>query len=165
MWGSLVPQIISVIMLVFLLTGCSPKNQGTFFSYGTQGSQSSFSDNQESNENKETRIELVINGRTCQIDLVDNPTVTELMMILPDHFTMKDLHHNEKYFDLPASVPSKPERVGKVSKGDVLLYGERTLVIFYEDIPTNYSYTKIGFIQNPQDLAGIGDGDVIVTRE
>ena len=44
-----------------------------------------------------------------------------------------------------------------------MLYGDDTIVLFYKDFPTEYSYTRLGWVQNAYELAGLlGDGDVMV---
>ena len=34
-----------------------------------------------------------------------------------------------------------------------MLYGNNCLVLFYKSFSTEYSYTKIGYIENPSNLA------------
>lgn len=110
-------------------------------------------------------IQLKMNGNDYQIDLERNTTAEELHEILPEEFAMKDLHQNEKYFELPKALPVQAEKVGKIEIGDVLLYGDQTLVIFYQSFETSYSYTRIGRIRQPELLAEqLGNGDVIVER-
>ncbi len=110
-------------------------------------------------------IQLKMNGNDYQIDLERNTTAEELHEILPEEFAMKDLHQNEKYFELPKALPVQAEKVGKIEIGDVLLYGDQTLVIFYQSFETSYSYTIIGRIRQPELLAEqLGNGDVIVER-
>ena len=43
-----------------------------------------------------------------------------------------------------------------------MLYGDNCLVIFYDTFTTSYSYTKIGTIDNPDDLDMVGNNNVIV---
>lgn len=110
-------------------------------------------------------IQLKMNGNDYQIELERNSPADELHEILPEEFAMKDLHQNEKYFDLPQTLPVQAEKVGKIEIGDVLLYGDQTLVIFYQSFETSYSYTRIGRIRQPELLAEqLGSGDVIVER-
>ncbi len=165
MWVSLVSQIGLVFIFLFLLAGCSPKSQVLNFSSSTHESYLPSIDSQENEKGEENTLSLVIDGRLFQIELVNNPTVTELIKVLPEQFTMKELHGNEKYYDLFESLSVEPTTVRRVFKGDVFLYGTRTLVIFYEDFNTSYSYTRIGRITEPQLLDCLVHEDVLVTRE
>lgn len=84
--------------------------------------------------------------------------------LLPLTLKMTDLHGNEKFFDLSRALPVKPANPGAIRNGDLLLYGSKTVVLFYESFPTSYSYTKLGRIDDPQGLAkALGPGNVTVT--
>ena len=50
------------------------------------------------------------------------------------------------------TLPIKPISPEKINVGDVMLYGNNCLVIFYKSFDTSYSYTKIGHIDNLPDL-------------
>ena len=74
--------------------------------------------------------ELIIDGRSFQLDFEVNETTEELLEQLPLSVTMADLHHNEKYVYLSEPLSTAPEKVGHIEKGDVLLFGTDCLVIF-----------------------------------
>lgn len=115
-------------------------------------------------ENKEI-MRLRINGGEFQVKLEQNQTAEKLRMLLPKKFRMRDLHQNEKYYDLTQRLPTKATRVGKIEAGDVMLYGDDTLVIFYQSFETNFSYTRIGRIVETQNLAErFGVDDIAVER-
>lgn len=61
---------------------------------------------------------------------------------------------NEKYFYLDTTLPVSSSVPENILKGDVMLFGDDCLVVFYESFKTNYSYTKIGHIDNLPDLSG-----------
>lgn len=68
---------------------------------------------------------------------------------------MSELNGNEKYVymnDLFLTSSIKPKHI---NAGDVMLYGNNCLVIFYKSFDTSYSYTKIGHINN---LPNLGNG-------
>lgn len=65
--------------------------------------------------------ELIIDGRSFQLDFEVNETTEELLEQLPLSVTMADLHHNEKYVYLSEPLSTAPEKVGHIEKGDVLL--------------------------------------------
>ena len=50
------------------------------------------------------------------------------------------------------SLPTNSTNPKHIKSGDIMLYGNNCLVIFYKSFDTNYSYTKIGHIDNLPDL-------------
>lgn len=109
------------------------------------------------------QINIKINGNIYQIDVYDNKTAKEVIEYLPDHLVMEDLHNNEKYASLNKGFPTDLEKVKKIHKGDVMLYGSDTLVIFYKDFETTCSYTPIGRmieLGNLEEVVGSGKIEV-----
>ena len=148
--------ILSMCLFSGLLTGCSsgdsPKPTSSPVTFTSE------------TENRKM-LELRINGQVFALELMNNSTVNELLSVLPDTFTMQDLNQNEKYFELPQNLPMQQQRVEEIQKGDVMLYGENTLVIFYRSFTTNYSYTRIGRLGNSDKLADrLGADAVLVER-
>ena len=72
--------------------------------------------------------------------------------MLPHELNMEELNGNEKYVYLNTSLPTNPYNPKKINTGDVMLYGNNCLVIFYKSFETSYSYTKIGHIDNLPNL-------------
>lgn len=104
------------------------------------------------------------NGQTFAITLEDNDTARALEALLPLTLDMRELNGNEKYFYLDEALPAAAQAVGRIEAGDVMLFGDSCLVIFYESFSTAYSYTRIGRIDNPEGLAeALGGGSVTVT--
>lgn len=148
--------ILSMCLFSGLLTGCSSGD-----SPKPTSSPATFTSEKENRK----MLELRINGQVFALELMNNSTVNELLSVLPDTFTMQDLNQNEKYFELPQNLPMQQQRVEEIQKGDVMLYGKNTLVIFYRSFTTNYSYTRIGRIGNSDKLADrLGADAVLVER-
>lgn len=79
---------------------------------------------------------------------------------------MTELNGNEKYADVPRRLPTNASNHGTIKNGDLMLYGSSTLVLFYKTFPTNYSYTKLGAVDDPPTLAkALGGGSATVTFE
>ena len=77
---------------------------------------------------------------------------------------MNELNGNEKYYYFDEIFPSNPNRVEEIYMGDIMLYGNNCLVLFYDNFQTSYRYTKIGSIDYPGDLREIvGSENVNVT--
>lgn len=112
----------------------------------------------------ESAAEIVINGQTFNAVLYNNETAKAFINMMPLTLNMSDLNSNEKYYNLSSTLPVNSERVGSIKKGDIMLYGNNCIVIFYESFNTPYSYTKIGYIENTDNLtAALGSGSVNVT--
>ena len=72
---------------------------------------------------------------------------------------MDELNGNEKYVYLDNSLPINLSNPKHINAGDVYLYQDNCLVIFYKSFDTSYSYTKKGHINNLPDL---GNDSVLV---
>lgn len=93
------------------------------------------------------------------MSLEDNPTARAFAQLLPLSLDMPDLNGNEKHARLPHRLPTNAERPGTLRTGDVMLYGDDTLVVFYKTFPLSYRYTRIGRITNVEGLAqALGTG-------
>ena len=67
-------------------------------------------------------------------------------------FKMKELNGNEKYRYLSRSFPAAPKKLNQIKAGDVMLYSDDCLVIFYKTHKTSYEYTKIGRLASTKGL-------------
>ena len=94
----------------------------------------------------------IINGKEFSVSLEDNETAKAFSDMLPVTLNMSELHGNEKYYYLDTSLPSNPKNIGTIHKGDIMLYGDNCVVIFYKDFETSYTYTKIGQIEDADSL-------------
>ncbi len=111
-------------------------------------------------------MKITIGSRTFTTTLENNPAVSKLKALLPLKLEMTDLNSNEKYCHLATLLPTNEVSPGTIHKGDIMLYGDSSLVLFYKSFKTSYSYTRLGCIDNPSDLAAaVGDGDVSVSFE
>jgi hypothetical protein len=109
---------------------------------------------------------IKIGSREFTGTLLDNPTATAFKALLPLTINMTELNANEKYFDLAKGLPTNASNPGRINAGDLLLYGSKTLVLFYETFTTSYNYTRLGRINNANGLAeALGAGNVVVTIE
>lgn len=100
----------------------------------------------------ESSVKIVIDEKEFIIDLEDNETVKSFINMLPLELNMKELNGNEKYVYLDKSLPTNSYNPKHIEKGDVMIYGNNCLVIFYKSFDTSYSYTKIGHINNLENL-------------
>lgn len=113
-----------------------------------------------------SKMKIRIGNSTFTATLCDNATVTAFKSILPMTVNMTELNGNEKYLDLPRSLPTNASNPGTVQNGDLMLYGSSTLVLFYKTFSTSYSYTRLGRIDDVNGLvAALGSGNVNVSFE
>lgn len=111
-----------------------------------------------------SNINIEVNGVTYTASLEDNETSRELLNRLPLTITMNELNGNEKYTYFEDSFVSHPVSVGRIEAGDIMLYGDDCLVIFYDTFDTNYRYTKIGTINDVSTLKEtLGSGNISLT--
>ena len=98
------------------------------------------------------KIKITVNSQIFTATLLDNTTAKAFKELLPMTVQMTALNGNEKYYDLPKTLPTNSTNPGSIKNGDLMLYGSKTLVLFYKTFPTSYSYTKLGSID---DTAGL----------
>lgn len=111
----------------------------------------------------EMQIILKIGETAFTVQLEDNETTAAFTALLPMTITMEELHGNEKYFYLDNSLPTDSAVPDRIEAGDVMLFGDRCLVVFYEGFSTSYSYTSIGHITDITGLKdALGSGSVSV---
>ena len=125
--------ILIIVISLFTITGCNKINEKV-------------------SDEKVLNIKVNINNKTYNLSLENNNTVKEFINLLPQEFNMNELNGNEKYVYLDNSLTTNASNIKHINKGDVMLYGDDCLVIFYKSFDTSYSYTKIGHIDNLEDL-------------
>ena len=109
------------------------------------------------------QINIVIGSKTFTATLADSETAEAFAALLPLTVTKNELNGNEKYHYLSSSLPTAAYQPGTIHAGDLMLYGNNCVVLFYETFNTSYSYTRIGAIDNPSGLAeALGSGNVSV---
>ena len=113
--------------------------------------------------NKETsKMKVIIEDKEYTLNLEDNAAAKKLVELAPFETKMEELNGNEKYVYLSSSFPVDSYNPGHIEQGDVMLFDNSCLVIFYKSFDTSYSYTKIGHIDN---LPNLGDKSVNVKFE
>jgi len=110
------------------------------------------------------RLVVRVGSRSFTATLSNNPTVEAFKARLPLALPMQELNGNEKFAQLPASLPTNAANPGTIQAGDLMLYGANTLVVFYETFRTSYAYTRLGRINDSSGLAvALGTGNVTVS--
>ena len=110
------------------------------------------------------QITLTIGEKTFIAPLADNATASAFASKLPLTLDMDELSNNEKYHYLSEDLPSNPSKVSVITAGELMLYGSNCVVLFYENLQTRYSYTKIGSLRDISGLSeALGSGSVQIT--
>ena len=111
-------------------------------------------------------IQITVGSKAFGANLEDNATAEAFKALLPMRIQMTELNGNEKYFRLPVNLPTNASNPGTIQTGDLMIYHQNTLVLFYETFPTSYSYTRLGRINDTAGLAAaLGSGDVTINYE
>ena len=113
-----------------------------------------------------SEIKITIAGKNFTATLADTPAAVKFSKTLPLTLRMNELNGNEKYAGLSDRLPADPACPGRISSGELMLYGNSTLVLFYDSFPTSYSYTRIGKITDARGLKeAVGRGNITVKFE
>jgi hypothetical protein len=139
---------ILLVLIVILITGCSNNKVEL---------------PKENNDLEvNNQVKVLIDKKEYTINLEDNETANSFVGLLPQELNMRELNGNEKYIYLDTTLPTNSSNPKRINAGDVMLYGNNCLVIFYKSFDTSYSYSKIGHIDN---LPNLGNGSISVKFE
>lgn len=128
-----------------LTTGCADTG-------GISSDISSSTVQTQQSENKEETMTVTVNGESYTVHFYDTEAAEKFGSMLPVSFTMSELNGNEKYIYTDTKFPTSAEKVGSIKKGEIMLYGDNCIVLFYDSFSTPYSYTRIGYIENADGL-------------
>ena len=98
---------------------------------------------------EESPMWMTVGERGFAVTLAVTEAARAFAAMLPLTVDMADLNSNEKHAELPRALPASASRPGTIHNGDLMLYGSRTLVIFYLTFDSSYSYTRLGRVDDP----------------
>ena len=151
--------VIGIVLMTGILAGC--KSTPTEASV-LQSSTACTSGNVHAYESRsQTGLKMTIGGISFDLELDNNDTAAAFRNILPATLSMQELNKNEKYIYLDTSMPTDSSAVGSIKAGDLMLYGDNCIVLFYKSFSTSYSYTRIGHITDTDNLAAAVGSDAI----
>lgn len=154
--------LLIVISCLLLLTGCKNNSNNDNLNNNKTNNSTTQNNDVKGSDEKVPEMKVTINDKTYTLKLKNNNTVEEFINLLPQEFTMSELNGNEKYVYMDNSLPTNSYNIKHIEKGDVMLYGNNCLVIFYKSFDTSYNYTKIGHIDN---IANLGSGSITAKFE
>lgn len=116
----------------------------------------------ETNEIAISNIKVSV-GEVSFVAIIENSeTGKAFLSKLPLTLDMNELHGNEKYH-YGVELPTNAKYFDKVLAGNLMLYGNDCLVLFYGDAG-GYSYTPIGKLKDTTGLSkALGSGNVKIT--
>lgn len=113
-----------------------------------------------------TKIRIKVGSKTFTATLAPNKAAQAFKEMLPLALKMADHLSNEKHTDLSKSLPTISSNPRTIQNGDLMLFGSRTLVLFYKTFSTSYSYTRLGKVDDATGLASaLGSGSATVMFE
>ena len=118
------------------------------------------------NDTTSNKMKITIGSAVFTATLNNNAAATAFKAMLPLTINMGELNGNEKFYYFSTTLPTNASSGGNIQVGDLMLYGNNCMVLFYEGFNTSYSYTRLGKIDNTSGLvAALGSGSVTVKFE
>ncbi len=109
-------------------------------------------------------FKIIINKKEFDAELYNTDAAKEFYKLLPMKIKMNELNGNEKFYYMDKAFTEDKGKAGTINTGDIMLYGNNCIMLFYETFQSNDTYTRIGYIKNPSGLAEeLGKGDVEVS--
>lgn len=118
------------------------------------------------NAQETVKIKITVGSASFVATTYDNTTAKAFTSLLPMTISMNELNGNEKYHYLSGNLPSSPIHQSTIHAGDLMLYGQSCIVLFYETFTSSYSYTPIGYLDNPTGIkTALGSNNATVKFE
>ena len=153
------------LLLAVSFTGCSPDMTASSAPEPEKPSPSVQPSAQpRDNPAAATALRIQAGDRVFTARLEDTPAAQALAAAMPMTLNMDEMNGNEKYFFLSDALPTNAGQPGHIAAGDLMLYGDNCLVLFYESFQSAYSYTRLASITDTAGLVdALGSGSVQVT--
>jgi hypothetical protein len=147
--GLRVQRALRMLLGLLLLGGCEAGQGSTSGSPAVTAAHATPA----SVRQEESRMWMTVGERRFAVTLTDNAAALAFAAQLPLTLDMSELNGNEKHADLPKALPANASRPGTIRNGDLMLYGTKTLVVFYSTFNSSYSYTRLGRVDDPTGVA------------
>lgn len=172
-----ISPVFFTLAIIFIFAGCS--NTAVNNGYTSSETSAVSKNNSTDGHNKSQRdsekekkivkkminINITVGNKTFTATPEDNDTAKAFVKQLPLTVDMSELNGNEKYNYLTSNLRvDKSTCPDRINEGDLMLYDNNCLVLFYKTLNTSHRYLKLGHIENTTGLAeSIGLGSVEIT--
>lgn len=162
-------SILCLIMFCFCLTACNNSNTNESKQISQHEVPRSDSTQQTDDVDASKSLTMIdlsitVGSKVFSAKLYDNQTTQALVELFPLTIEMSELNGNEKYYYLSNKLPTASEQLGKIHTGDIMLYGDDCLVVFYKTFSSSYRYTRLGYIEDAVSFAKVvGNSNFKVT--
>ncbi len=97
-------------------------------------------------------MKIIIDNNIFDVKLENNSTAKAFYNMLPVTLKMNELNGNEKYCHLNTTLPTNASKTTTIHAGDIMLWGNNCVVVFYETFLSDYLYSKIGKVVDITNL-------------
>lgn len=106
---------------------------------------------------------IQIGEKKFPFTLENNSAANKLKDKLSIKLKMSGDISNEKYYKFSDTFTTDTYSPGTIETGDILLYQNNYLVLFYETFTSSYTYTRLGKVTSTDGLKdALGNGDITV---
>jgi hypothetical protein len=154
-----VAAVLILVSFTFCLASCHKDDEPI-------STQNNVNNNENTNNPTSNKMKITVGTAIFTATLNDNATATAFKAMLPLSIEMSELNGNEKFYYFSSTLPTNASTGGNIQTGDLMMFGNNCLVLFYENMTTSYSYTRLGKIDNITGLvSALGAGSVTVKFE
>ena len=110
-------------------------------------------------------INIQIGNKNFTAALYDNESARTIVEEMPFTVKMNDFANQEKVINLSFTLPSaRTETPATIKAGEIYLWSDNNLVLFYTTFSNSYSYVPVGYITDVIGLTdALGSGSVEIT--
>ncbi len=97
-------------------------------------------------------MKAIIEGKAYKVRCENNTTARDFQKLLPFSTTMSEMNCNEKYAYTATRLTPNSYKPEKIEVGDIMLFSNNCIELFYDSVKTDNTYSKIGHIENMPSL-------------
>ena len=153
--------VACVLAVALTMVSCASSGQGEVPAEPVDAAEQQQEPSDQEETMRSSEPEEGVADAQVRVVLDDNEAAGAFAAVMPVELDMSDLNGNEKYAYLDEPLPTSSYAPGRIEAGDVMLFGDDCLVLFYESFDTSYSYTRLGRVEDPSALAALADARTV----